>query len=155
MKKYLIFFTFLISCVFSTSILAQIEKGKWNFVKDPDYCFIGSSPIEIEIPEGKKRDDPYILVYRINKSKDSIVQINAGYPYKKEQKVEVFIDDTSFKFYSEDDTAWTNDDAKVIYAMKKGLKLIVKGQSSRGTKTIDTYTLKGFTAAFNTLSNDC
>jgi len=103
----------------------------------------------------KKRDDPYILVYRINKSKDSIVQINAGYPYKKDQKVEVFIDDTSFKFYSEDDTAWTNDDAKVIYAMKKGLKLIVKGQSSRGTKTIDTYTLKGFTAAFNTLSNDC
>ena len=74
---------------------------------------------------------------------------------KKDQKVEVYIDDTSFKFYSEDDTAWTNDDAKVIYAMKKGLKLIVKGQSSRGTKTIDTYTLKGFTAAFNTLSNDC
>ena len=123
-KKFYLLLIFLFSTMASTALYADIEKGKWNFVKDPDYCFIGSSPIEIEIPEGKKRDDPYILVYRINKSKDSIVQINAGYPYKKDQKVEVFIDDTSFKFYSEDDTAWTNDDAKVIYAMKKGLKLI-------------------------------
>ena len=70
----------------------------------------------------------------------------------------VKIDNTSFSFYSTEDsseTAWTNDDMKVIYAMKKGLELVLSGQSSRGTITNDTYTLKGFTAAINKLNNDC
>ena len=50
---------------------------------------------------------------------------------------------------------WTNDDAKVIFAMKKGLELMISGESSRGTITNDTYTLKGFTSAFDQLTKDC
>ena len=53
------------------------------------------------------------------------------------------------------ETAWTNKDKEVIYAMKKGITLTVKGYSSRGTLTIDTYALKGFTAAYNKLTKDC
>ena len=49
----------------------------------------------------------------------------------------------------------SNDDDKVIFAMKKGIKLTVKGESSRGTKTADIYSLNGFTNAFNQLQNDC
>ena len=51
--------------------------------------------------------------------------------------------------------AWTEEDNKVIFAMKKGLKLIVTGESSRGTITNDTYTLEGFTASYNQLTNEC
>ena len=51
--------------------------------------------------------------------------------------------------------AWTEDDAKVIFAMKKGLELKVTGESSRGTVTVDTYTLNGFTAAYNKLTKEC
>ena len=36
------------------------------------------------------------------------------------------IDNSQFDFYSEDDAAWFNDDNKVIFAMKKGFKLIEK-----------------------------
>ena len=39
--------------------------------------------------------------------------------------------------------------------MKKGLKLVTSGISDRGTKVTDTYTLKGFTAAFKNLMGDC
>ncbi|MDC0226613.1 hypothetical protein OAK12_00715 [Alphaproteobacteria bacterium] len=155
MKKYLFITFFCFSVFFYFPLIAQIEEGKWNFVKDPDYCYIGSSPIKIDIPEGKKRDDTYILVYRINKSKNSIVTITSGYPFKKNNDVLVKIDKTNFNFYSEDDTAWTNDDEKVIYAMKKGIDLTIAGESSRGTKTKDYYTLKGFTLAYNKLINDC
>jgi hypothetical protein len=152
MKNYLIFLFILFS---SLPSLAQIAQGKWNFVKDPDYCYIGSSPEKTDIPEGKQRGDTYILVYRINKSENSIVQIVVGYPFKNNKEVIVIIDNSQFNFYSEDDTAWTNDDDKVIFAMKKGIKLTVKGESSRGTKTTDVYTLKGFTIAYNQLQNDC
>ena len=53
------------------------------------------------------------------------------------------------------ETAWTNDDNKVIYAMKKGLDLTLTGESTRGTITNDIYSLKGFTNAINKLNEDC
>ena len=155
MKNYIIFLLFFLSLLLTLPSVAEIEQGSWNFVKDPDYCYIGSSPENADVPEGKQRGDTYILVYRINKSENSIVQIVVGYPFKNNKEVIVIIDNTQFNFYSEDDTAWTNDDDKVIFAMKKGIKLTVKGISSRGTITTDIYTLKGFTAAFNRLQNDC
>ena len=155
MKNYLTFFIFILILTFATSSYANVEMGKWNFIKEVDYCFIGSAPVETDLPESKQRGNTYILVYRINKSKDAIVQIAAGYPYKKDQNVDVTIDNVQFDFYSDDDTAWSNDDNKVIFAMKKGIKLTVNGESSRGTKTTDIYTLKGFTTAYNQLFNDC
>ena len=140
---------------FATSSYADVEKGKWNFVKDTDYCYIGSAPIETDLPEGKKRGVTYILVYRINNSNEAIVQIDAGYLYKEGKDVIVKIDNSLYKFYVEADTAWTNDDKTVIYAMKKGIELHVIGESSRGTATDDLYSLRGFTVAFNKLLSDC
>tara|TARA_B100001179_G_C18255532_1_gene260183 strand:- start:9 stop:476 length:468 start_codon:yes stop_codon:yes gene_type:complete len=149
----LLFFVFF---VFPTSILlANIEKGKWSFVKEENYCYIGSLPIKSDIPEGKKRGDVYILVYRINKNPEAVVQINFGYPYKVEEPVNVKIDEKNYEFYADEDSAWTNNDNEVVYAMKKGIQLTVFGISSRETKTTDTYTLNGFTAAYNELINDC
>ena len=155
LKRFYILIFFLILFLNSYSVMAEIEKGKWNFITDSDYCYIGSAPINIEIPEGKKRGDPYILVYRMNKNPETIVQIYAGYNYKKDEPVKVMIDKIVYEFWEEDDSAWTDDDGKIIYAMKKGVKLIVTGFSSRGTKTVDTYTLNGFTASYNKLVNDC
>ena len=68
------------------------------------------------------------------------------------------IDNGNYVFYTTKDlpsAAWTEEDNKVIFAMKKGLELIVTGESSRGTTTNDIYTLKGFTASYNKLINDC
>ena len=136
----------------------SIEKGKWSFVKDEDWCYIGSSPIKSDLPETKKRGDNYILVYKIIGSEENIIQIEAGYAYDLEKKINVKIDNTNFDFYSTEDsseTAWTNDDKKVVYAMKKGLELTLTGESARGTTTNDVYTLKGFTNAVNQLNQDC
>ena len=77
----------------------------------------------------------------------------------RENIIHIFkIDNANYDFYSTEDsseTAWTNDDNKVIYAMKKGLELTLTGESARGTTTNDVYTLKGFTNAVNQLNQDC
>ena len=39
--------------------------------------------------------------------------------------------------------------------MLKGNKLIALGESKRGTKTRDTYSLSGFRKAFNEINNYC
>ena len=40
-------------------------------------------------------------------------------------------------------------------ALKAGKKMTVVGYSKRGTETTDTYTLIGFTSAYNSLQQDC
>ena len=157
MKKIILTLTTIFIIIISKQAFS-IEKGKWNFVKDNDWCYIGSLPINSDLPETKQRGDNYILVYKIIGSDENIIQVEAGYKYNLEKNINVKIDNTTFNFYSTEDsseTAWTNDDSKVIYAMKKGLDLTLTGESSRGTVTNDTYTLKGFTAAINKLNNNC
>ncbi len=150
----------LIIILFSSvsSSLFALEKGSWTLSKNDDWCYIGSLPIKSDLPDTKKRGENYILVYKIIGSDENIVQVEAGYQYNLGEDIVVMIDNTSFKFYSTEDsseTAWTNNDEKVVYAMKKGLVLVLSGQSSRGTITNDTYTLKGFTSAINKLNKDC
>jgi len=151
--------TFLVVfIVFITKQSISLEKGKWSFVKDNDWCYIGSSPIKSDLPDTKKRGENYILVYKIIGSEENIIQIEAGYKYNLDKKINVKIDNANYDFYSTEDsseTAWTNDDKKVIYAMKKGLELTLTGESARGTVTNDVYTLKGFTNAVNKLNQDC
>ena len=144
--------------IFITKQAISIEKGQWSFVKDEDWCYIGSYPLKSDLPETKKRGENYILVYKIIGSDENIIQIEAGYKYNLNKPINVKIDNTNFSFYSTEDsaeTAWTNDDNKVIYAMKKGLELTLTGESSRGTITNDEYTLKGFTAEYNKLIEEC
>ena len=93
---------FTLLAVFAILITKQslsIEKGKWSFVKDEDWCYIGSSPIKSDLPETKKRGDNYILVYKIIGSDENIIQIEAGYKYNLDKTINVKIDNANFDFY--------------------------------------------------------
>ena len=151
---YLFCLFFLLFC--STGY--SLEKGKWNFVKTDEYCYIGSLAIKSDLSPEKNRGEFYILVYKNIGNPETIVQIEAGYDYKIGPEIIVNIDNGNYIFYTTKDlpsAAWTEEDNKVIFAMKKGLELIVTGESSRGTITNDTYTLKGFTASYSKLIEDC
>ena len=157
MKK--IVSTFLVFCALLISKQSiSLEKGKWSFVKEQDWCYIGSYPVDSDLPDTKKRGENYILVYKFIGSEENIIQIEAGYKYNLDKNINVKIDNANYGFYSTEEsneTAWTNDDNKVIFAMKKGLELTLTGESARGTITNDVYTLKGFTNAVNQLNQDC
>ncbi len=156
MKIILSLFVIVISLMsFSAS---SLEKGKWKFVKSDEYCYIGSQAIKSYLSPDKKRGDYYILVYKNIGNPEVVVQIEAGYNYNTDADIIVKIDKGDYTFYTTKEipgTAWTNEDSKVIFAMKKGLELVVKGESSRGTITNDEYTLKGFTAEYNKLIEEC
>ena len=61
--------------IFITKQTLSIEKGKWSFVQDEDWCYIGSLPIESDLPETKKRGENYILVYKIIGSEENIIRL--------------------------------------------------------------------------------
>ena len=155
--KIILKFLIVLYVALPSSLLA-LEVGKWSFEKSDQYCYIGSLAIKTDLPSDKKRGDFYVLVYKNIGNPDTVVQIEAGYNYKVSSDIIVIIDKGDYKFYTTEDlptAAWTEEDNKVIFAMKKGLELIVTGESSRGTITNDIYTLNGFTAAYNKLINNC
>ena len=148
----------LVLYVAHSSTLNALEVGKWSYEKADEYCYIGSLATETDLPSDKKRGDFYVLVYKNIGNPETVVQIEAGYSYKVPSDIIISIDKGDYKFYTTEDlptAAWTEEDNKVIFAMKKGLEFKVTGESSRGTVTIDKYTLNGFTSAYNKLIEEC
>ncbi len=119
-------------------------------------CYMASQP---QKQEGNytKRGEIFALVTHRPEERD-VVSIIAGYSYEKGSEVTVTVDDRDpFNLFTYRDAAWAYDgaDAKLVAAMKAGRGMVVKGTSSRGTLTTDTYSLMGFTNAYQEISQAC
>ncbi len=58
----------------------------------------------------------------------------------------------------DNEAAWLasmDDEAGFVASLKKGSKLVVHGTSTKGTKTTDTYSLAGVTAAMDSIDKAC
>ena len=121
-------------------------------------CWIYSEPVK---DEGKysKRGRIYMLVtHRPAEKTANQVQFTAGYTYKKGSAVRVAVGSKKFELFTNGDTAWarsTNDDKALVAAMRGGAKMVVTGESSRGTKTKDTYSLSGISTAHKAIGKVC
>ncbi len=107
----------------------------------------------------KKRGDIYLTVsHRTGEKRWDEVSIQTGYAYKGKSEATLTVGKSSYKFFTSGDSAWAYDleeDKKVINSMIKGSKLYVNGVSARGTKTKDTYSLSGFSAAYRSINQAC
>ena len=68
------------------------------------------------------------------------------------------MDGIKFALFTEGEWAWArsnDDDTRIISAMKKGARAVLTARSSRGTKTQDTVSLIGFTAAVEDTEKRC
>lgn len=136
--------------------------GDWTAVIDgagsKKLCYAGSVPKKAE---GKytSRDDIHLLV--THRPADKVrgeVSITAGYTYRDGKDAEADIDGKTFNLFTRGGNAWAYDaaaDKEMVAAMKAGRTMIVRGTSSRGTLTTDTYSLSGFTAAMNAIDKAC
>jgi len=152
---YLIAAIFLmIGSVFAHDLSFKHEHGKWSFKKvNGTACSIFQIPVS-EKGDYSKRGT--VLFYVFKDDSTEYVRIDAGYPYDPNKYVKVSIDGNNYQFFGENDSAWSmKDDRLIIDAMKAGKALTVIGYSQRGTETMDTYTLIGFTDAYNSMQKDC
>jgi hypothetical protein len=121
-------------------------------------CYVGSVP---QKAEGKytRRGDTYTLIsHRPGDRVFGEVSVEAGYTYKPDSEVLVNVDGKTFKLFTKGGNAWANDanaDKALVAAMKAGRTMVIKGTSSRGTLTTDTYSLSGLTAAYNAIDKAC
>ena len=130
---------------------AYTDKGK-------KVCYVASAPLESE-PDNVRRGEIFFLVTHRPAGKiTDEVNVYLGYPIKADSSIKVEVEGQEFDLEVQGENAWTksvDEDIKLVAAMIKGNELLVRGESQRGTRTVDRYSLVGFTAAHQTIDKSC
>jgi invasion associated locus B (IalB) protein len=134
----------------------------WNvyaFTEDGEkICYMASEPKKQE-GNYTRRDNPAVLVTRRPGPKVvDEVSVQPGYSYLDGSEVEIAVASNKFLLFTRGEHAWTKTeeaDQALITAMKKGADMTVRGTSVKNTFSLDTYSLLGFTAAYNAMIDAC
>lgn len=126
-------------------------------------CWVVTQPQSWEARrDGRKvnvnRGDIYLMVaIRPQQGVKNEVSVVAGYEFRDGSTVRAEIGSDRFEMFTRGENAWLRpggDDA-MIEVMKAGSVAVVTGVSSRGTTTIDRFSLLGFTDALNSAQSRC
>jgi len=140
------------------------QFGDWGAYKaspgGKTVCFALSKPTSATTePPGRPRDGAYAFVStRPSEKVKNEVSVIVGYPQKAGHDATATVGSANYVMYTQNDGAWVKnaaEEAQMVDAMKKGADLVVKSESGRGTKTTDTYSLKGVAEALDKVASEC
>ena len=121
-------------------------------------CFAQSIPV-VKAPKKFKRDDSRLFVsFRPSENIKNEVSVTNGYEFKLKAPVAAKSGKKSYDLFSKGRFAWVvdeKDEIKLISTMKKASRLMIIGNSEKGTQTTDHYSMMGFTKAYNTAKKSC
>jgi invasion protein IalB len=121
-------------------------------------CYAASAPTKKEGQYTNRGDVAVLVTHNMGDKTRNVVSVVAGYEYKAGEDVLLEVEGKKFNLFVHEDRAYAPDsatDSAIVGAMKRGSKLVVVGASSRGTRTTDTYSLSGFTKAYEAISKAC
>ncbi len=123
-------------------------------------CFALSKPTSaVTDPPGRNRDPSYAFIStRPAEKVKNEISVIVGYPQKAGHDATATIGSANYVMYTQNDGAWVKnaaEEAQMVEAMRKGADLVIKSESSRGTKTTDTYSLKGVSEALDKVVAEC
>ena len=163
----ILFYTFLFYFLnLNASFSEQIKKiGKfkdWETItikkENELICFAQSKPV-LQSPKADKRESRLFVSFRPNEKISDEISITAGYDFNKKNKITAKSGNNIFRFdISQENFAWITQNSiekKLIKIMKKGSRLMITGYNSKGSQTIDHYSLLGFTKAYNASRKAC
>lgn len=133
----------------------------------PKECYIVSPPASSvarrggETVEVSRGDIGLFVAFRPGEGVANEVSFSGGYPFQSGSTVSLKVGSNTFAMTpgsgDASQWAWTApaDDARVVAALRGGADAEITGISSRGTTTIDTFSLMGFTAAVSDAEARC
>jgi hypothetical protein len=159
----IIIFSFIFSAANAEEDLKSLGKFKdWeSFVllnEGVKVCFAQSIPV-VKAPKKFKRDDSRLFVSFIpSEDVKNEISVTNGYEFKLKAPVAAKSGKKSYDLFSKGRFAWVvddKDDIKLISTMKKASRLMIIGNSEKGTQTTDHYSMMGFTKAYNAAKKNC
>jgi invasion protein IalB len=140
------------------------QFGDWGAYKatpgGKKICFALSKPTSaVTDPVGRNRDPSYAFVSTrpAEKVKNEVSMI-VGYPQRPGVDATATIGSANYVMYTQNDGAWVKnaaEEAQMVDAMRNGADLVLKSVSTHGTKTTDTYSLKGLDDALDKVAQEC
>lgn len=133
----------------------------------PKECYIVTPPStsvarrDGQTVEVQRGDVRLFVSFRPGEDVANEVSFTGGYPFRPGSTVRLDVGGRGFDMApGEGDSgewAWTDaaEDASAVAALRQGATATVTGVSSRGTTTIDTFSLMGFTAAVSDAEARC
>jgi len=171
MKKFMTWFSIAISFVLLTTSVTKADSRQllsssrdWDAFKlstdsGETVCYMISVP-KVKTPKSLRHGNPVVMV--THKPKKAIMnEFNfiAGYKFQTGSAVRVTIDKGRKEdLFTSDDGAWAYDpkqDAAIVASLKRGNSLMLNATSGRGNATSYRFSLAGFTAAHNAITNAC
>jgi hypothetical protein len=158
-----VLFSFIFNFVNAEENLKSLGKFKdWeSFVLSQDgnkVCFAQSIPL-IRAPKKLKRDPSRLFVtFRPAEKIKNEISVTNGYEFKIKTPVTAKSGKKKFDLFSKGRFAWvaeSQDESKLISAMKKASRLMIIGNTDKGEQTTDHYSMMGFTKAYNTAKKSC
>ena len=140
------------------------QYGDWGaYTAAPDgkkVCFTLAKPKSSTTnPAGRKRDPAYVFIStRPSENVRNEISAIVGYPLRPSSDATAEVGSAKFAMYTQNDGAWIKnvaEEARLIEAMRKGADLTIRGTSSRGTQSVDVYSLKGLTQAMDRADQEC
>lgn len=100
------------------------------------------------------RGNAILTVTQRSSGRDAVA-IDAGYVFPPNAAVSVQIDATTLEFYTAQRNAFARDGKAAVGAFQKGSKAVSKGPGARDGQVSDTFSLKGFSAAYAAIVKEC
>jgi invasion protein IalB len=123
-------------------------------------CFVLAKPTSSETDPPNRPRNP-VFMFISTRPADKVineVSVVIGYPFKAGLEASAEIAGSSFPLYTQQDGAWIKnaaEEAKMVDAMRGGDTAVIKGVSAKGTKSTDTFTLKGVSQALDRTGQEC
>lgn len=122
-------------------------------------CYVASQPTKAD-GDYAQRGNIYALITHRPKDKNAlyVVSIVAGYPYKANSQASIAIGKKEWQLFTKGERAWAHDsdtDKAIADGMRKGASMVITGTSQKGSKTNDTYSLRGFGQALDAINKAC
>lgn len=166
MTKFLLSTLFAFGIATSGALAETKDLGKhkdWHAYKKDDVCYMVSLAKSSKGNYTKRGDVYAVVAHRPNQNTKDTLSFHAGYPFGKGAQVKLTIKagagDKTETLFTEGETAWCVDsktDTKLVnYMAQKGSKMIIQGQSARGTETTDEFSLSGMLSAYNAIGKAC
>ncbi|MGA7023709.1 MAG: invasion associated locus B family protein [Pseudolabrys sp.] len=140
------------------------QFGEWGAYRatpgGKKICFALSKPTAATSePSSRTRDAVYAFVStRPSEKVRNEVSVIVGYPQKAGHDATAAIGSSTYPMYTQNDGAWVKnaaEETQMVETMRRGSDLVVKSESARGTKTTDTYSLKGIVQALDRVAEEC
>ena len=140
------------------------QYGEWRAYRaqpgGEKLCFALAKPTSSQVTPAKRPRDPVYLFVTSRPAENvrNEVSLVMGYAFKPGAEANLEIGAAKFAMYTQSDGAWIKnaaEESRLVDTMRKGQELAVTGISSRGTQSVDRYSLKGLSQALDRVAQGC